>query len=278
MISAVLDDDTRIEHMAYALKHGPAPLEGPLASDGAISIVGYGSSLKETWQDIEGPIAAMSGAAEFLESRGVQVDYYIGLEPRAHKLKWLSRPSAHTTYLMASVCCPFTWAMLEGYNVRRWHALGPPKVREWLLATDPQGLRIKTGSEVGTATLRLMWKMGFRRFHLHGMDHIAGYAGECPNPGQTLISHQGIITTPQLLFGALQMAKSLERVEHTIHGPSLLKVLTTKVRSRPITLVTEGRASLIALPNNTPTFDHEGFLEEARMASQGAIPSSLTIL
>lgn len=265
MTNAVLTPEMRLGHMEYAKAHGVPGLKDRWGS-GRISIVGYGSSLQHTWKDIQYPIMATSGAMEFLKERGLRVDYYAALDPRAHKTLWLRRPDPRTVYLMASVVCPFSWAMLQGCPTYQWHALGVEGTKEWCLANDPETCRLRTGSEIGLGAIRLAWWMGYREFDLYGMDHIEGYAGECPNPSQSLIEYMGYRTTPQLLYGALQMHKALKRCTHRVHGESLLNVIPDE--PAPVTLVREGRMSVQFVETLAQGgFDSEAFLAECRRAA-----------
>lgn len=223
-LRAVLDFDTRISHMAYAVVHGAPGLKlgDHWSQGGRISIVGYGPSLAETWESIPSPIMATSGAMAYLKAKGRQVDSYVALDPRPHKMYWIRDPDPQVTYFMASVVCPWSWGLLAGCRTWRWHSLGVGGVGDWAVQNDPDTLRVKSGSEVGLGALRLAWMLGFREFDLYGMDHTVGYAGYCPNPSQEEVDYLGYRTTPQLLVGAAQMRRSLKNCNARIHGDSLV--------------------------------------------------------
>jgi uncharacterized Rossmann fold enzyme len=64
----------------------------PLQAE-AVSIVGYGPSLADTWKDISGPVVTVSGAHDYLVERGITPDWHVECDGRDHKTKHLDRKS-----------------------------------------------------------------------------------------------------------------------------------------------------------------------------------------
>src|SRR5688572_2533433 len=107
-MNAALPEWKRHRYMLTCLsKKLPRLIQHP-ARDGPISLVGYGPSLKDTWQDIKPPILTMSGAHDFLIDKGVIPDFHCDVDPRPHKVEMLT-PHKDVIYLMGSVCNPLMW-------------------------------------------------------------------------------------------------------------------------------------------------------------------------
>ena len=157
--------------MAEALKQGfPRLRPQPIDDYQSISIVGYGPSLKDTWQDITRPIISMSGSLHFLAERGIIPDYHVDCDPRPHKIKHLQPIVDGVHYIMGSCCHPSTWEVLRGQKVSLVHFYMSKDTEDWVAANDfGEGL-IRPGSTVGLASIHVGGMLGYRHFEIHGMD------------------------------------------------------------------------------------------------------------
>lgn len=162
--------NTRERQMAECVRQRLPHLGEALPHDGVLSVVGYGPSLADTWQDIKKPLITTSGAHNYLIERGVVPDWHVDMDPRKSKLAAILKPHPDVTYLMASVCHPFTWALLRGHKVYVWHVLFSDETPKWVAQHDPSGMMLAPGSAVGLAALAIGRCLGFRKFECHGLD------------------------------------------------------------------------------------------------------------
>ena len=154
-----------------------------------VAIVGFGASLKKTWETIKSfkTIYTCSGAHKFLVERGVIPTYHVDSDPRAYKADILGEPHRAVTYLLASICHPTYFDKLELHrsNVKLWHMLfTEPEI--W--AHFPKGEWIMTGGHtVGPRTIKLARMMGYANLHMFGFDGSVDDEGNThaephPNP------------------------------------------------------------------------------------------------
>ena len=167
---AALKEEVRLGQMALCLRQNLPKLSAVDIGDGVMSIACYGPTLKDTWQDLRHPIISVSGSHDFLIERGIIPDFHLDMDPRPHKLKHIFHPHKDIQYLMASVCHPFTWGILKGYNVKTWHVVSGKGTRAWLERYDPGSCLVAGGSSIGLAAIHVAGLLGYRRFEIFGMD------------------------------------------------------------------------------------------------------------
>ena len=205
----------------------------PLRED-AVSIVGFGPSLHDTWEKITHPCCTVSGAHDFLIERGFIPDYHAECDGRDHKTRHLESPQPGVTYLMASICNPRMWAQLRGCKIKLWHNANGKHVVDWIGEHDPWSILVAGGSVVGLSAIHLMGILGFRRFKLFAFDGSlrggARHAGKHYGPPQKVIEVESggrkWKTTPQM-FNACQEFLWLVKnpdvdAVFDVHGTSLL--------------------------------------------------------
>lgn len=141
--------------------------------DGHAVMVGGGPSLVG---DVEGirarkangqTIFALNGAAAFLKSHGIEVDYQLVLDARPENVKFLKDRAAQK-YLLGSQCHPSLFDELRGCDVTLFH-WGMDGILEHL----PKGRRVTllAGSYVlGPIAMSAATVLGFRKLHLYGYD------------------------------------------------------------------------------------------------------------
>jgi len=135
--------------------------------DVKMAIVGGGPSLKDQVEEIRnfnGFIMATNGAYKFLREHGIKADGMAMLDARDENVRFVQNPSRKTTYFIASVCSPRIFDKLKGQNVIVWHADND--------IYKPKGAKmfIGGGCTIGTRAIFLGYVLGFRDFHLFGMD------------------------------------------------------------------------------------------------------------
>lgn len=169
-MAAAVAEGPRQAQMAACLRQQLPRLWPVPIGEASLSIACYGPSLADTWRDLTRPILSTSGAHDFLIARGVVPDFHVDVDPRPHKVAHVLTPHRDVQYLMASVCHPFTWAVLRGFNVRIFHVVSGANTYAWLQLHDPRSLLIVGGSSVGLAALHVGGVLGYRHFEVHGMD------------------------------------------------------------------------------------------------------------
>jgi len=210
------NDDLRESQMAAALATGwPRLKPADKVRDDTLSIVCYGPSLVDTWQEIEGhgPILTVSGAHDFLIERGIVPTYHLDSDPRAHKAKFTANPHKDVHYLMASCCSPKIWEQLKGHNVTLWHILNSHSNARWVLKNDPDSPLFGCGSTAGLAAIEIAGAgLGFNKFRIFGMDsssrddgetlHAGAHNGKAQKRMTVTAGDNTYITTPQLIEAA----------------------------------------------------------------------------
>jgi predicted O-methyltransferase YrrM len=198
LIAAVPPQD-RWMQMYHAIQQGYPTLADHAIDDAKrLQLVCYGPSLRETWKDIDPtlPIMTVSGALKFLAERGITPTWHVQMDPRREQPRFVDPPVPGVHYLMASVCPPETWKVLQGQQVTLWHANSGEGTLEFLARHAPAKVEgdqahatmISGGSHVGLCALHVAGKLGFRHFEIFGMDGSfaadgARHAGD--HPGHT---------------------------------------------------------------------------------------------
>lgn len=216
-MSNFLGEHSRLLHMEIAITRDIPRLTPDYKLPKKLNIVGYGSSLRDTWKEIEGPVLSLSGAGRFLQDRGIPSDFYLGVDPRPHKTDWLKPASPNTIYLMSSAVHPDTWDLVPALM---FHCIGLPSLEE-RAKKDPGTLALKGGPDAGITATRVAKLLGVEQIHLFGMDHFYGYADVCNNPYQNIIYYNTRQTSAQLILGAQALKEELTK-EVTLHGEFLL--------------------------------------------------------
>lgn len=137
---------------------------------GAVSIVGSGPSLKDTWRAIRGDIIACNAANQFLLERGVVPKYVMIFDADILAEEFVTTPHRDITYLLASRCHPALFRRLEGFNVVVWHAAGDLNLQAILERRGVMEPMCGGGSAAVTRTMFLAQTLGYRHLHLYGAD------------------------------------------------------------------------------------------------------------
>jgi len=135
-------------------------------------IVGGGPSLRTVKALEPGRIVALNGVHDYLLAKGVKPWGMVICDPREDNARFVRNPQPGVLYFIASQCHPAVFDALEGFDVVLWNngtldAITPPVLNEiYGRSTTIVG----GGTTVGMRALELGWVMGFRSFHLYGMD------------------------------------------------------------------------------------------------------------
>lgn len=197
-----------------------------------MSLVGYGPSLKDTWQYIKRPILTVGGAHDFLVERGIVPDFHVDCDPRAYKAQMLNKPQKSVRYCMATCLHPDWWEKLKEFHVELWHLHNDKYTDIWIAKNDPNGLFLGGGSTVGMRALEVASCLGYKRFHVHGYDNSyesddSRHAGPHVGKKQKIISvkvdGRDFKTSPQMLEASKEMIQFIQMydAELTFWGDGL---------------------------------------------------------
>ncbi len=244
-----------------------------------IAIVCYGPSLRKTWAEIREfkKIMTCSGAHDFLVERNIIPTWHVDLDPREHKAKMLT-PHKNVEYLIASCCHPNMLDKLEGFNVKLWHIYNNESNKD-LPLTIPRGDWVVTGGcNVGLRCLVLARILGYRNFHLFGMDcsfpkDSLHHAGEHPNASKKVfeIPYDGkmyygeavMLDYARTFFHEMEL---LPDVTVKLHGEGLLQHMVAKEGASRMNVKKQAHIAFSAPLTITP----EG-IEAARKLHQSPI-------
>jgi hypothetical protein len=200
-----------------------------------LCVVGYGPSIKQTWEQITHPCITVSGALDFLQDRGVIPDYHAECDGRDYKTKHLEHANKDTRYIMASVCNPRMWHLLEGCHVEYWHTANGQHVVDWIGKHDLGSILIAGGSNIGLTAIHIGGILGYRDFRLFGFD--GNFQGDARHAGPHYAAPQRMIrriangrvwmTTPQMSNAADELLRLYDdrNIDIKIIGDSMQRDL-----------------------------------------------------
>jgi len=231
---AIGSDPMVIRENSERVKGRFRPHEGT-PHDEPAAVVAYGQSLTETWELLKGfsVIFTCSGSHKFLLERGIVPTYHIDSDPRTHKVAMLGTPNPNVTYLIASICHPTYFDLLERYEIPKvllWHILFfEPEI----YANYPKGeLLLTGGNTVGPRAIKMARMLGYTDLHFFGFDASAGYAGyhknaptkfrPCEYDGKTYWTTYNLVEHAKMLFADLDR---MPDVKMHFYGDGLIQAI-----------------------------------------------------
>lgn len=202
--------------------------------DGRVCIVGFGPSLRQSWHYLltekrafGAKIVSVSGAHDFLISRGIIPDYHCEVDPREHKCFFTRDARPDVNYWIASCCHPNLIDNLVAKEAKLalWHlynsdadlSIGAPD------GPDPGSLLICGGSGVGARAVHLMFAQGYRSFSLYGMDcsfrpddgiqHAGEHTGKKKPEWPVRVGDRWFRSSAQMVYMARSMTDSFRMLE-----------------------------------------------------------------
>lgn len=164
-----------IENMRSALARG-LPEATPCKPHGMLlSVAGGGPSIADTYKDLTGFTCAVNGSLGWLLGNGFKPNACGIMDAGAH-IADMILPAPGVRYYVASICDPAVFDKLRGCDVVLWHTTpnsteDPAGVMALLNTERPQKWHAIGGyCTMGLRWINLGYFLGFRRFHLHGLD------------------------------------------------------------------------------------------------------------
>lgn len=151
----------------------------------------YGPSLADTWRlaaATPGDLWTVSGAHHFMLGKGVKPAFHTDVDPRDHKAKFVEAPTCDSTHFyIPSRASPRYFDNLRDRNVTLYHLRCKDEVST-ITAIDPKAYICRSAITAGLCAVMLGTILGYREFHLFGMDGCATdgrkYLGEHPNAAE----------------------------------------------------------------------------------------------
>jgi len=214
-----------------------------------IAIIGFGPSLKETWEKIKEFkfVMTCSGSHKFLIEKGIIPTWHVEVDPRDHKIGLLGEPHPDVEYLPSSTCHPnyFDHILAKTDKVKIWHVFDPSD--DGIRQLPPGEWGITGGCDVGLRCLTIAGFLGFRDLHIFGLDgsapsaDAARHAADHPNgkPKYSIVQHEGkdYFTSPGMLEAARQTCHELDslgpNMKYQFYGEGLTQALVRSHKPEP---------------------------------------------
>ncbi len=155
--------------------HDVAWAERHEAIESDLLIVAGGPSLKDQLDNIRArifigqPVWAMNGVHDFLLDNDIIPDAMVMMDGKPVCTEYVKKPHKDVEYLIASRCDPAVFKALDGFNITLWHAYDEG-IGGALREFDRGWFAVGGGSTVSLHALKLGFCLGFRTFHVFGMD------------------------------------------------------------------------------------------------------------
>lgn len=161
-----------LSNVRYALTLGLPEVKQCAAHDAVLSIAGGGPSLADTYPEMTGYVAAVNGSLSYLLGKGVTPQLCGICHPKDNIVD-IIEPHPDVTYFLGSCVHPrvFDKLLAAKCKVYLWHVHPIDGLDDLLNAHYPDGwTQIPGGTTMGLRWITLGYHLGFRKFHLHGMD------------------------------------------------------------------------------------------------------------
>ncbi len=151
---------------------------------GAALICGAGPSLRDDLPQLRklqaagGVVITCNKTYEYLREQGITADYHCMLDPMPWVAEYVQNPQPRTKFMVAHQCDPAVVRRLRlrGANVFLWisacdyYGVACPSEKQMQQYKDRDFCMVAGSTTVGLRAVILAYYLGFRAFHLFGMD------------------------------------------------------------------------------------------------------------
>ena len=235
-----------LSNMRSAMDRGLPEVRPCRRHDHTLSVAAGGPSLSDTVGELTGYIAAVNGSQAMLKDRGVLPDA-CGICDPYEKMADIIDVDRRVRYFVSSTCHQSVFDKLSDCHVEIWHASGAKGAVELCKNKRPDDwFVIGGGCTMGLRWINLGYVLGFRRFHLHGMDSsfrdsgTHAYPDRRNNDGKATLILDGFKTRANFLGQVADFRMLLERylepdiepVAIEVFGDGLLQTRWREYRTR----------------------------------------------
>jgi hypothetical protein len=225
--------EVRGNRAVNASKSAPALPTRAIVRDEEAAIVGFGPSLKNTWEEIARfkTVWTTSKAHDFLLARGITPTYHLDVDYRQHKASFVT-PQPGTQYVLASHVHPDYVAKMLPYRLWLFHSQipsGGPYESGYPL--------VEAMMDAGIQAAKTAFDLGYRVQHWFGIDgsfaptgamHAGPHEGVLgqAEPHTVRVAGRDYASNGLLVrqaLGAEKMLRRYARMRVTIHGDGMLR-------------------------------------------------------
>jgi hypothetical protein len=147
-----------------------------VGKDEPIAIVGYGPSLKQTWEQLRDYryIWTVSGAHDFLLERGIVPTYHTDVDWQPHKPDFIKQPHPDVQYRMCNGIHPTYTEKLRPFRLTMFE---PMDMSPRFYKPSLQYPRVPKAGNAGQQAALLAKQDGWQSQHWFGFDHCYEYDG-----------------------------------------------------------------------------------------------------
>jgi FkbM family methyltransferase len=219
-----------LEHVRSAVSRGLPEISECKAHSEILSVAGGGPSIADTYKEMTGYVAAINGSLAWLLDQNI-VPQMCGVCDPTEKIADVLEAHKDVTYFIASCAHPKVFDKLIGAGCRvyLWHLHPIDGLDELLTGLYPGGwTQISGGCTMGLRWVNLGYHIGFRTFHLHGLDSSfrdkSSHAYPDHQDGKDWLTFDGYWTRPNFLGQVVDFERMLVEMDNLYVEPTKLEV------------------------------------------------------
>lgn len=234
------DFEEVVKHIISAYSRGlPAFAPTEKAHNNHAVLCGSGPTIKEFVEEIRAHkerkhnIVSLNASHDYLISNGIIPNVHVSVDPRARIIKGFRQLKDDICYLIASQCHPGIFEHLKDHRVYLWNSYSA-ELHEFANKQGWKGFgMVHGGTTAGLRAIVLLYLMGYRRFHLYGMDcsfeKERNIDGTMPkNHERIKINGRDFLTDRQMMAQAMEMGKVAQQTpgaKYKCYGDTLMAAI-----------------------------------------------------